>query len=107
MAEEADVNAVGRRHRQRSLLEAAEELARRLGRGKEAAALRRRRASSFESEARERADEGGIIELAFMEDAAELYAASGPGSEVQRLKPDLARASERPAIPMPASNRRR
>lgn len=95
VATEADVRPEGRRHRQRSLLEVAEELAREIGAGEEANRIRLRRARSFEDEARERSSEGGLIEMAFLDDAAQLYAAAGCGADVQRLKPDLAQASMR------------
>lgn len=92
---EADREPEGRRHRQRSLLDAAETIARAVGDGDQANDLRRRQAGSFEVEAKERAGESGLIELAFLNDALRMYAAAGAGGEVQRLKPELAAASER------------
>lgn len=84
-----------RRHRERTLLEAAEKLARAIGDGERANSQRLDQARSFEAEARERAAEGGIIELALLNDASALYGQVGAGTDVQRLKPLLAAASER------------
>jgi len=95
MVTEADVSAEGRRHRERSLFKSAENLVRALGDADQARGLGIRQAESFESEARERASEGGLIELILLEDAAKLYGDSGAGPDLQRLKPILATASQR------------
>jgi hypothetical protein len=94
-AAEAGNGASGRRTRERVYLEAAEDLARALGDQERVRSLRHDRARSFEAEARERVDEGGLIELALLEDAARLYGEAGSGIEVQRLKPELSAASAR------------
>jgi hypothetical protein len=85
----------GRRPTERALLEAAETLARAVGDSDRALSLRLDQAASYEAEARERAEESGLIELALLSDASAYYAKAGAGAEVQRLKPTLATASER------------
>ena len=85
----------GRRHRERSMLESAEILARAMGDAEQGRSLRLRQAQSFEAEAQERAGEGGMIELALLEDAAKLYGDAGAGDDLQRLKPNLSAASKR------------
>jgi Domain of unknown function (DUF4209) len=84
---------VGQRARERDLLEAAEVLARAVGDAERARSLRLEQAASFEAEAIERVAEGGIIELALLNNAVSLYGQAGAGAEVQRLKPALAAAS--------------
>jgi hypothetical protein len=84
-----------RRHRERALLEAAEKLARAIGDADRARGLRLDQARSYEAEAKERLAEGGIIELALLNDASALYGQVGAGADVQRMKPMLAAASVR------------
>jgi Domain of unknown function (DUF4209) len=92
---EAQREPVGRRLRERGLLEAAEALARAVGDVDRAQSLLLTQAASFEAESIERKDEGGLIELALLEDAMTRYQNAGASADVQRLKPALAGASQR------------
>jgi len=92
---EAAANPQGRRNRQRAFLEASELLGRAAGDADHAVKVRLMRAESFELEATERSGEGGIIALALLSDASQLYQQAGSGADVQRLKPMLGAASER------------
>jgi Domain of unknown function (DUF4209) len=91
---EARNRAEHRRGRERALLEAAEELARSVKDSDRARRLRVAQAESLEAEAKERASDGGIIELALLSDASRIYQQVGAGADVQRLKAALAAASE-------------
>lgn len=84
-----------RRGRERALLEAAAELARSVKDSDRVRRLRVAQAESLEAEAKERAGDGGIIELALLSDASRIYQQVGAGADVQRLKAALAAASER------------
>jgi hypothetical protein len=92
---EAQREPVGRRLRERGLLEAAEALARAVGDVDRAHSLLLLQAAGFEAEAIERKDESGLIELALLEDAMTRYQNAGASADVQRLKPALAAASQR------------
>jgi Domain of unknown function (DUF4209) len=92
---EAQREPVGRRLRERGLLEAAEALAREVGDGDRARSLLLAQAASFEAETIERKNEGGMIELALLGEAMTRYQNAGASADVQRLKPALAAATQR------------
>ncbi|MHB8399622.1 MAG: DUF7380 domain-containing protein [Candidatus Limnocylindrales bacterium] len=96
VAEEASKAASrGDRHAERSSLEGALALAAAIKHHDRAATFRAALAASLEAEALERADEGGLIESAFLTQALEAYTNLGDSVSVQRIRSRLPRANER------------
>lgn len=80
---------------ERGLLDALLPLAVVRKNGEQARELRLRIARSFEAEAVERKEEGGLIESAFLQKAIKAYQDLGLGEEVDRLKPLIHEASKK------------
>jgi hypothetical protein len=83
------------RFRERDLFEVAADLARDLDDGERADELRRFVPRSLEQEAAERADEGGLIESALLEDALRGFSNLGMSEDLTRVKRALHLATQR------------
>lgn len=84
-----------RRFLEREMLENAAELARVAGKHERMVELRRRIPASLEAEAKERASEGGIVEMAMLQPALRLYTDLGVSDAVERVKAKLHHATQR------------
>jgi len=96
LAEANAANAVDP-HRVRTMLEAAEVVARALAKHDIVERTRRLEAESWEREATARAAESPLVELALVRDALRAYQRLGDGPAVQRLKVRYADAAARAA----------
>lgn len=83
------------RHEERALLGGATTLARGLRKRSEVKRLTEEAARSFEAEAAERRDEGGLIESSLLQQATERYASLGMVEDLRRAKPKLHTAGKR------------
>ncbi len=92
---EAEAVDVADPHRARSILEAAEAVARALTKHEVVERIRRLGAESLEREATARAAESPLVELALLRDALRAYQGLGDGPGVQRLKVRYAEAASR------------
>jgi hypothetical protein len=92
------------RSMERSLLDACSSLAGALGEDAMRDELRERIPRSFEAEAKERESDGGLVQLALLQDALKLYSNLGMAADVERAKSRIDTATERAASEMKTVN---